>query len=185
MRKCKNIYTMKGVICLCFLLGAASPVKAAFISDFGGVPNSAVDARSTLSRGSYDDFYTFTALANVDSAEFSFDLEPSGASWFQAGGVSFELYEGVSNPVGIPIARAIAGGGQNALSFEADLNQNSIYTRRTAFSFNTSMLNNTATATTSVDVPDNPTPPPVPVPAAMWLFMSALLGLVGIKRSRA
>lgn len=36
----------------------------------------------------------------------------------------------------------------------------------------------------SVDVVVTPSPPPVPLPAAAWLFGSALLGLVGVKRRR-
>lgn len=47
----------------------------------------------------------------------------------------------------------------------------------------TALASNLSVETTST-LPKPPTPPAVPLPAAAWLFGSALLGLVGIRRRR-
>lgn len=165
---------MKKVLYVFFLLFAPLSAHAAFLSDLSSVPPSVTDTRGDLNRGAYDDFYTFSAASDVNDATITFTLEPLSAEFFQAGAFSIELYEGVSSPVGVPIASALSGGGQSSVFFLADLDSNTSYTLRTAFNFNTSGI--TADATTSVSA--------VPLPAAAWLFGSGLVGLMVLARRK-
>jgi hypothetical protein len=166
---------MKNVICAVFFLVAPLSAHAAFILDLGYVPGSVADTRSTLSLRAYDDFYTFSVVSDVDDAKIKFALEPSSAGFFQAGGFRIELFEGVSNPVGVSIASAESRGDQPSLFFLADLSSDTNYVLRTAFNYN-GANEVTAAATTSVTV--------VPVPAAAWLFGSGLIGLMGLARRK-
>lgn len=124
-------------LCAFFLVAPLS-AHAAFLSDLGSVPPSVTDVRSSLDRGAYDDFYTFSVSSDVSDATIDCVLEPSSAGFFQAGAFSIERYEGVSSPVGVPIASALSGGGQSSVFFLADLYSDTTYTLRTAFNFNTS-----------------------------------------------
>ena len=166
---------MKNLICAVFFLVAPLSAHAAFILDLGYVPGSVADTRSTLSLRAYDDFYTFSVVSDVDDAKIKFALEPSSVGFFQAGGFRIELFEGVSNPVGISIASAESRGDQPSLFFLADLSSDTSYALRTAFNYN-GANEVTAAATTSVTV--------VPVPAAAWLFGSGLIGLIGLARRK-
>ena len=166
---------MKNLICAVFFLVAPLSAHAAFILDLGYVPGSVVDTRSTLSLRAYDDFYTFSVVSDVDDAKIKFALAPSSAGFFQAGGFRIELFEGVSNPVGVSIASAESRGDQPSLFFLADLSSDTNYVLRTAFNYN-GANEVTAAATTSVTV--------VPVPAAAWLFGSGLIGLMGLARRK-
>jgi hypothetical protein len=166
---------MKNVICAVFFLVAPLSAHAAFILDLGYVPGSVADTRSTLSLRAYDDFYTFSVVSDVDDAKIKFALEPSSAGFFQAGGFRIELFEGVSNPVGVSIASAESRGDQPSLFFLADLSSDTNYVLRTAFNYN-GANEVTAAATTSVTV--------VPVPAAAWLFGSGLIGLISLARRK-
>ena len=166
---------MKNFICAVFFLVAPLSAHAAFIGNLGYVPASVADTRSPLSLRSYDDFYTFFALSDIDDTTISFALEPSSAGFFQTGGFRIELFEGVSSPVGVSVASAESRGDQTSLFFVADLSSDTIYTLRTAFNFNAAN-GVTAAATTSVTV--------VPIPAAAWLFGSGLIGLIGLARRK-
>ena len=166
---------MKNLICAVFFLVAPLSAHAAFILDLGYVPGSVADTRSTLSLRAYDDFYTFSVVSDVDDAKIKFALEPSSAGFFQAGGFRIELFEGVSNPVGVSITSAESRGDQPSLFFLADLSSDTNYVLRTAFNYN-GANEVTAAATTSVTV--------VPVPAAAWLFGSGLIGLMGLARRK-
>ncbi|WP_415355328.1 VPLPA-CTERM sorting domain-containing protein [Halioglobus sp. Uisw_031] len=166
---------MKNVICAVFFLVAPLSAHAAFILDLGYVPGSVADTRSTLSLRAYDDFYTFSVVSDVDDAKIKFALEPSSAGFFQAGGFRIELFEGVSNPVGVSIASAESRGDQPSLFLLADLSGDTNYALRTAFNYN-GANEVTAAATTSVTV--------VPVPAAAWLFGSGLIGLISLARRK-
>ncbi len=166
---------MKNLICAVFFLVAPLSAHAAFILDLGYVPGSVVDTRSTLSLRAYDDFYTFSVVSDVDDAKIKFALEPSSAGFFETGGFRIELFEGVSNPVGVSVASAESRGDQPSLFFLADLSSDTNYVLRTAFNYN-GANEVTAAATTSVTV--------VPIPAAAWLFGSGLIGLMGLARRK-
>jgi hypothetical protein len=114
-------------------------------------------------------------VSDIDDAKIKFALEPSSAGFFQAGGFRIELFEGVSNPVGVSIASAESRGDQPGLFLIADLSNDTNYTLRTTFDFN-GANEVTAAATTSITV--------VPVPAAAWLFGSGLIGLMGLARRK-
>ena len=166
---------MKKVICVfCFLVAPLS-AHAAFIGNLGTVPGSVADTRSMLSLRSYDDFYTFSVASDIDNATIEFGLEPSSAGFFQAGGFRIELFEGVSSPVGLSVASAESRGDQTSLFFEADLSSDTIYALRTTFNYNAAN-EVSAFATTTVTV--------VPLPAAVWLFVSGLVGLIGLAQRR-
>lgn len=167
---------MRRFICAAMCLLAPLSVHAVSLGSLGNVPPTVSDTRNGLTPGSYDDFYTFFAVADITDATISFALDPSSTGIFQAGAFSIELYEGVSSPAGIPIASGLSGGGQPSVSFLADLMNNTTYTVRTAFSFGINGTGVTADATTSVNT--------VPVPAAIWLFGSGLIGLVGMAKRR-
>jgi hypothetical protein len=156
---------MKNLICAVFFLVAPLSAHAAFIRDLGHVPGSVADTRSALSLRAYDDFYTFSVVSDVDDAKIKFAL----------GGFRIELFEGVSNPVGVSIASAESRGDQPSLFFLADLSSDTNYVLRTAFNYN-GANEVTAAATTSVTV--------VPIPAAAWLFGSGLIGLMGLARRK-
>lgn len=164
---------MKKIICAIICVLAPLSVHATSLGSLGNVPPPVSDTRTGLAAGSYDDFYNFSAVADVTGATISFALNPLGTGFFQAGAFSIELYAGLT-PAGIPIASAVSGGGQPSVSFLANLTNNTDYTVRTAFSFNADPAG--ANATTSVNA--------VPIPAAVWLFGSGLLGLVGLARRK-
>ena len=166
---------MKNLICAVFFLVAPLSAHAAFIRDLGHVPGSVADTRSSLSLRAYDDFYTFSVVSDVDDAKIKFALEPSSAGFFQAGGFRIELFEGVSSPVGLSVASAESRGDQTSLFFEADLSSDTIYALRTTFNYNAAN-EVSAFATTTVTV--------VPLPAAVWLFVSGLVGLIGLAQRR-
>ncbi len=179
---------MKKLICAVFFVLPLSG-HTAFLGDLGSVPPTVSDNRNTLTRGAYDDYYTFSAASDSSDVTISFSLEPSSSGFFQAGALSVQLFEGVSSPVGTPTASAVSSGGQASVSFLANLMSNTTYTLRTAFNFNTG-TGITANATTRVEADDSGESDdandisPVPVPAAAWLFGTALIGLVGIKRRK-
>jgi hypothetical protein len=164
---------MKKIIFAVIGMLAPLSLNAASLGSLGNVPLLVADTRAGLAAGSYDDFYNFSAVADVTDATISFTLDPLGAGFFQAGAFSIELYDGLTT-VGVPIARAVSGGGQPSVSFLANFTNNADYTLRTAFSFNADTAG--ASATTSVNA--------VPVPAAFWLFGSGLLGLVAMARRK-
>lgn len=165
---------MKNLVYVFLFLVAPLSAHAAFLSDLGSVPPSVSDVRSSLDRGAYDDFYTFSVPSDVSDAKFTFTLEPSSAGFFQAGGFRIELFEGVSSPLGFPVASILSRGPQSSAFFLADLYSNTPYALRTAFNFNTSGL--TANATSSISA--------VPIPAAVWLFGSGLVGLMALARRK-
>jgi len=172
---------MKKIICTVICLLAPLSTYAANLGFLGNVPPTVSDTRNALTPGAYDDYYTFFAVSDVTDATISFALEQSTTGIFQAGAVTIQLFEGVSSPAGSPIASGSSSGGLAGASFPgvsflADLMINTTYTVRTAFSFGINGTGVTANATTSVSA--------VPVPAAVWLFGSGLIGLVGVARRK-
>lgn len=163
---------MRKYICAVVCSLAPLSIHAASLGSLGNFPPPVSDTRVGLTPGSYDDYYTFFAVADTADAIISFSLVPSGTGIFQAGAFSIELYAGVSSPAGSPIASGLSGGGQSSVSFSADLVNNTTYTVRTAFSFGVAGTDVAVDATTQVS--------PIPVPAAVWLLGSGLLGLVGV-----
>ncbi len=166
---------MKRLICTVICLLAPLSIHAASLGSLGNFPPPVSDTRNALTPGAYDDYYTFFVVSDVTDATISFTLDPSSTGIFQAGAFSIELYDALF-PSGIPIASVLSGGGQPSVSFLADLTSNTTYTVRTAFSFGINGTGVTANATTSVSA--------VPIPAAVWLFGSGLIGLIGLARRK-
>lgn len=174
-----------------YILGLAiglfsTSAYSSFIADLGQGASGYQGVTTNLSPGSYNDYYTFTTDVATNFVPFSFTVGGNNATWFQAGSISFNLYEDQTTPAGTPVASSVSGGGVGSLNFIASLDTDTNYVLETRYSFN--LIGGEGYNMLSVGIFGDPTPTPpppvsaVPLPAAAWLFASGLIGLVAAKK---
>lgn len=168
----------------------SSAAHPAFIADLGQGASGHQAVTTGLSVGTYNDYYTFTTDVATNNVAFNFTVDSFNASWFQAGSISFNLYEDQTTPLGTPIASAVTGGGVSNIGFLADLAASKAYVLQTQYSFN--LVGGDGYNSLSVGPfgdpeycpPETPPVSAVPLPAAAWLFGSGVLGLITVARRK-
>lgn len=127
--------------------------------------------------GSFDD----SVLTGGDTGTVLFDMSSGNSLSLSFGNMTFQASDDIDYASGNPFI-TLSAGGLTAFDFAANVGTMGYLT---SFELNVDAEDDSLNFVNATWTGITITPTAVPVPAAVWLFGSGLLGLVGVARRKA